>query len=165
MFEFDIRSISDHSCQIILLNVSTALYRRGQMMRTHSFRRKGLAGIIIILSLAVLFSTAAICAAANGILQVTIEKSAQSPMAGIPVYLFTENGSYLGQHQTTDSQGKVAFNLAEGTYKIRVDYLGYKFWSPVYTINGDLSETLIIPYQDVNITVQGDIQLQYRFPT
>ena len=156
MFEFDIRSISDHSCQIILLNVSTALYRRGQMMRTHSFRRKGLAGIIIILSLAVLFSTAAICAAANGILQVTIEKSAQSPMAGIPVYLFTENGSYLGQHQTTDSQGKVAFNLAEGTYKIRVDYLGYKFWSPVYTINGDLSETLIIPYQDVNITVQGD---------
>ena len=113
-------------------------------------------GVIIVLTIAVFFSTAAICVAADGILQVTIEKSAQNPIVGTPVYLFSESGSYLGQHQTTGSDGKVEFNLSEGTYKIRVDYLGYQFWSPGYTINGNLSETFTIAHQDVTITVQGD---------
>jgi hypothetical protein len=101
------------------------------MMNKNIFRLKGIARIIIVLTFAVFFSTAAICAAADGILQVTIEKSAQNPLVGTPVYLFTESGSYLGQNQTTGSDGKVEFNLAEGTYKVRVDYLGYQFWSPV----------------------------------
>jgi hypothetical protein len=52
------------------------------MMHKNSFRRKGIAGIIIILTFAVIFSTADICAAADGMLQVTIEKSAQNPMVG-----------------------------------------------------------------------------------
>jgi hypothetical protein len=73
------------------------------MMHKNSFRRKSISGIIIILTFALLFSTAVICAAADGMLQVTIEKSAQIPMVGTPVYLFNENGSYLGEHQTTDS--------------------------------------------------------------
>jgi hypothetical protein len=39
---------------------------------------------------------------------------------------------------------------------MRVDYLGYQFWSPVYTINGNQSETFTIAHQDVTINMQGD---------
>jgi hypothetical protein len=46
---------------------------------------KSVVGVIIILAFSVFFSTAAICAAADGILQVTLEKSAQNPLVGIPV--------------------------------------------------------------------------------
>jgi len=126
------------------------------MMHKDITRLKRIVGVIIVLFFAVFFSTAAICAADDGILQVTVEKSAQNPIVGTPVYLFTESGSYLGQSQTTDSSGKVEFNLTEGTYKVRVDYLGYQFWSPVYTVTGNLSETFTIAHQDVTITVQGD---------
>lgn len=125
-------------------------------MYKNIFRLKSVVGIIIILSCAVFLSTAAICDADDGILQVTIEKSAQNPMVGTPIYLFNESGSYLGQSQTTDSSGMVEFNLTEGTYKVRVDYLGYQFWSPVYTVTGNLSETFTIAHQDVTLTVQGD---------
>ena len=118
------------------------------MIHKNIFRRKRVVGIIIILTFVMFFSTAAICAADDGILQVTLEKSAQNPLVGTPVYLFTESGSYLGQSQTTDSNGEVAFNLSEGTYKLRVDYLGYQFWTPVYTIIGNLAETFPIAQQD-----------------
>ncbi|MGD9106548.1 MAG: DUF6531 domain-containing protein, partial [Desulfobacterales bacterium] len=125
-------------------------------MRKKINRTKSVTWVIIVLTFALLFSKVDICAAAEKILQVTIEKSAQNPIVEIPVYLFNEGGSYLGQHQTTDSEGKVEFNLSEGAYKIRVDYLGYKFWSPVYAVSDNLSETLTISHQDVTITVQGN---------
>jgi RHS repeat-associated protein len=126
------------------------------MMHKTITRPKLSMGVIIVLTFAIIFSSTAICIADDGILQVTVEKSVQNPIVGTPVYLFNESGSYLGQSQTTDSEGKVEFNLSEGTYKIRVDYLGYQFWSPVYTIDGNLSETFTIAHQDVTLTVQGD---------
>ncbi|MGD2028827.1 MAG: hypothetical protein PVG86_02725 [Desulfobacterales bacterium] len=46
--------------------------------------------VIIVLTFAMIFSSTAICIADDGILQVTIEKSAQSPLVGKPVYLFTD---------------------------------------------------------------------------
>ena len=103
---------------------------------------------------ATLLSTGAICIAADGVLQVTVEKSPQNPIVGIRVYLFNESGAYLGQNQTTGSEGKVAFNLSEGNYKVRADYLGYQFWSPIYTVNGDLTETLTIAHQNVTVSVE-----------
>ena len=56
-----------------------------KMMHKNIFRRKRVVGIIIILTFVMFFSTAAICAAADGILQVTLEKSAQNPLVGTPV--------------------------------------------------------------------------------
>jgi Big-like domain-containing protein/FG-GAP repeat protein/K319-like protein len=117
-----------------------------------------LASWLAVTVFAVFFSTATICSAADGILQVNIEKEAQSPIVGITVYLFNENGTYLNQNQVTDSAGNVAFNLSEGAYKIRADYFGYQFWSQVYSVGGDISETLTIAHQDVTITVQGEYQ-------
>ena len=55
------------------------------------------------------------------------------PLEGVPVYLFTESGSYLGQNVTTNAQGEAVFSLPEQSYKIRADYLGYQFWSAPFT--------------------------------
>ena len=51
------------------------------------------------------------------------------PVSGIRVYLFTPSGAYLGRHQTTDSDGQVTFSLPDQSYRVRVDYLGHRFWS------------------------------------
>ena len=48
--------------------------------------------------------------------------------------MFNEAGIYLGISGTTDSGGLVSFNLSNGAYKFRVDYLGYQFWSEVYSV-------------------------------
>ncbi|PQP34635.1 hypothetical protein C6A37_06750 [Desulfobacteraceae bacterium SEEP-SAG9] len=51
-----------------------------------------------------------------------------------PVYLFTENGSYLGSMERTDIDGIAAFMIPEGPYKFRVDYNGSQYWSDVVNI-------------------------------
>jgi len=83
----------------------------------------------------------------------TVEKEAGSPLVNIPVYVFTSGGSYLGISAHTDDQGKVSFDLSDGDYMFRADYLGYQFWTDVSTIPTTLSDTLTIPHQDVTITV------------
>ena len=93
--------------------------------------------------------------AGGGILQVNILKTAGVPLTGVTAYLFNQNGSYLGISQTADAAGKVAFNVPKGTYKVRVDYLGYQFWSPDNVVNSNMTTDLTIPHKDVTITVGG----------
>ena len=52
-----------------------------------------------------------------------------APLSGVKVYLFTVAGGYVGQNQITDDAGRVAFFMPDRDYKVRVDYLGYQFWS------------------------------------
>jgi len=61
---------------------------------------------------------------------------AASPLAGIPCYVFADDGSYLGISRTTASDGRASFDLADGGYRIRVDYLGYQFWSDLIEVPG-----------------------------
>ena len=49
----------------------------------------------------------------------------------------------------------MSFDLSDGEYKFRADYLGYQFWSEIFTIPTTLSATLSIPHQDVVITVEN----------
>jgi YD repeat-containing protein len=91
----------------------------------------------------------------GGTLQVNILKAAGVPLTGVTAYLFNQDGSYLGSSQTADAAGKVAFNVPNGTYKVRVDYLGYQFWSDVFVVNANMTADLTIPHQDVTITVGG----------
>jgi YD repeat-containing protein len=93
--------------------------------------------------------------AGGGMLQVNILKAAGIPLTGVTAYLFNQNGSYLGMSQTADAAGKVAFNVPSGTYKVRVDYLGYQFWSSDNLVNADMITNLTIPHKDVTITVGG----------
>jgi YD repeat-containing protein len=97
-------------------------------------------------------------AAEGGQLGVTVQKAPGEPLGGIHTYLFTASGSYLGLSQVTDANGAVAFEVAEGAYKVRADYLGYQFWSDEAQVTGTTEITLTIPHQAVEITVQGSFQ-------
>jgi len=96
--------------------------------------------------------------AGGGLLQVTVEKATDSPIQGITVYLFSETGSYLGLSDVTDSAGQVGFDVSQGTYKVRADYLGYPFWSDEITVTQDTATDVVIPHQQVEIVVQGLFQ-------
>ncbi|MBW1708185.1 MAG: hypothetical protein JRJ86_24030, partial [Deltaproteobacteria bacterium] len=79
--------------------------------------------------------------AGGGLLQVTVEKGPGVPMEGINTHLFNTSGTYLGLSQVTDSSGVVGFNVPEGNYKVRADYLGYQFWTQETSITENTNIT------------------------
>ncbi|MBW1812306.1 MAG: DUF2341 domain-containing protein [Deltaproteobacteria bacterium] len=98
----------------------------------------------------------------GGNFTLTLLKGPALPIEGVDCYLFTESGSYLGEHMVTSNQGEVDFALADGSYKIRMDYMGYQFWTDVFEIPTDSVMAHTLSHQDVTITVQrnynGDIE-------
>ncbi|MFH2044003.1 MAG: RHS repeat-associated core domain-containing protein [Pseudomonadota bacterium] len=89
----------------------------------------------------------------GGTFVLTVEKEPGSPIAGIPVYVFSSTGSYLGLTQQTDEDGRVSFDLSDGSYKFRADYMGYQFWSEIVVVPNMLSDVLTINHQDVTVVV------------
>ena len=80
------------------------------------------------------------------------------PLSGQRVYLFSAAGSYLGVYGVTNSNGEIALPLADGSYKFRVDYLGYQYWTANYTVPAALSDTFSIEHRNVTILVNGFYQ-------
>ncbi|MBW2115098.1 MAG: hypothetical protein JRH04_09665 [Deltaproteobacteria bacterium] len=115
-----------------------------------------IAYLFIVLCLFSVIVSPAYADEGDGSFTLTVLKGEADPLAGVNCYVFSENGSYLGLYETTNSEGQVSFDLSEGTYKFRVDYLGYLFWTDVYNIPATSSETLTLLHQDVTITVVGD---------
>jgi YD repeat-containing protein len=76
------------------------------------------------------------------------------PLVGVRTYVFNPSGSYLGMYGDSNTNGRVSFNLSGGSYKFRVDHLGYQFWSDVFTVPDVLSGTLSIPHQAITITIE-----------
>jgi hypothetical protein len=93
--------------------------------------------------------------AGGGRFTATVQEDETTPMQDIRVYLFHSNGRYLNLNEFTDSLGQVAFDVPEGTYKVRADYQGYQFWSGDTLISADTDVALDIPHQDVVVTVSG----------
>jgi RHS repeat-associated protein len=96
--------------------------------------------------------------AGGGELRFFVGKDSEIPMLGIKTYLFSESGNYLGQTQTTDVNGEVTYTVPEGNFSIRVDYLGYKFWSEPIVLVDDTGSELQIPHRTVNIDVVASYQ-------
>jgi YD repeat-containing protein len=94
--------------------------------------------------------------AGGGAFVLTVLKGPDDPLEDVPCYLFSDSGAYLGEHEITSSEGEVTFHLADGTYKIRIDHLGYQFWTDPFTVPTTLSMTRTIAYWDVTVTVEGD---------
>ena len=91
----------------------------------------------------------------GGAFTFTVLRGESDPLVGVKCYVFSEGGAYLGIHSTTDENGQVVFDLSEGRYKFRTDYLGYQFWSDIYDVPNTLSDVFTIPHQEVTITVAG----------
>ncbi|HDZ91698.1 MAG TPA: hypothetical protein ENH37_13645, partial [Deltaproteobacteria bacterium] len=92
----------------------------------------------------------------GGVFTLTVLGDQGLPLENMPCYLFAQSGAYLGKKQVTSSQGEVDFNLADGTYKVRIDYLGCQFWTEPFTVPENTTLTKVITHSDVTITVNGD---------
>jgi ribosomal protein L30E len=97
----------------------------------------------------------------GGTFSLTVQKESTAALAGIPVYVFSTSGAYLGLTATTDADGQVSFTMADGDYRFRADYMGYQFWTPDYTVPNNQSDVLAIAHQDVTVTVNE----RYGFDT
>jgi hypothetical protein len=96
--------------------------------------------------------------AGGGVLQLTAQKDENLPMPGLKVFLFNGAGTYLGRKATTDASGKVEFSVPEAAYELRVDYLGYQFWSEEVLVIEDTTAEMPIIHQSVEIATQGSFQ-------
>lgn len=90
----------------------------------------------------------------GGLLRVTIAKNASEPLAGLKTYLFNPASSYLGLSATTSGAGQASYQVGTGNFKVRADYLGYQFWTPVATVSQDTALRLDIPHRQDTITLE-----------
>lgn len=81
--------------------------------------------------------------------------SGSGPLTGVRVYVFSSTGSYLGIYAFTNETGAVSYNLVDGGFKFRVDYLGYQYWSNVITVPATTDVTVTIPHRNTEVLVQG----------
>jgi len=91
----------------------------------------------------------------GGSFTLTVNKGEEDPLVGVSCYLFSESGTYLGENGVTNDEGDVDFNLADGTYKIRADYLSGQFWSDVFVwqdVDVDIDHGIV----DVHVTFNGE---------
>ncbi|MFZ5571308.1 MAG: carboxypeptidase regulatory-like domain-containing protein [Thermodesulfobacteriota bacterium] len=93
--------------------------------------------------------------AGGGVFELTVRKDLDLPLPGVRCYVFSQAGAYLGLSGTADAQGRVLFNLADGSYRFRVDYLGYQFWTGIHTVPASLADDFLIPHQEVTVTVES----------
>ena len=102
--------------------------------------------------------TSVIVSTGGGTFAFRVSKQGADPISGVKCYVFDENGSYVGLSGSTNEEGQVFYDLSDGAYKIRADYLGYQFWSDLYNIPSTLSGEIVLPHQDVTVTVLGFYQ-------
>ncbi|MBW1901200.1 MAG: hypothetical protein JRJ20_06140, partial [Deltaproteobacteria bacterium] len=89
----------------------------------------------------------------GGAFMLTVLEDQGMPLEGVNAYLFNHEGTYLGVQGVTSGDGEAGFNVADGAYKIRIDYMGYQFWTATFTVPDDLTMTHLIPHQDVSVTI------------
>jgi RHS repeat-associated protein len=95
---------------------------------------------------------------ADSAFTLTVTKGGGTPLEGVNTYVFTDTGSYTGMNGQTNANGEVAFTLADGLFKFRVDTMGYQYWTPVQTLPDTLAYTFEILHQDVTVTVENTFQ-------
>ncbi len=89
----------------------------------------------------------------GGTFTLTLKDQNDTPFENITTHLYSESGKYLRERKNTDSQGQVAYDLADGSYKVRIDYLGYQYWTEIFTVPDTTSLEHVIDHQEVSISV------------
>ncbi|MGW8186218.1 MAG: chitobiase/beta-hexosaminidase C-terminal domain-containing protein, partial [Desulfobacterales bacterium] len=90
----------------------------------------------------------------GGSFTVTVSRGGGVPLSGAKCSVFGVQDTSLGLYGSTDAEGRVAFDLADGSYRFRVDYLGDQFWTAAATVPDTFSVDLNIPHETVEATVQ-----------
>ena len=96
--------------------------------------------------------------AGGGRLRVVVQEGDAMPMPGVPVYLYSTAGRYLGLTLLTDEAGVAFFDVPGGNYRLRADHLGYQFWQQDIAVASDTDTTLTIAHNQVEVTVAGLFQ-------
>lgn len=96
--------------------------------------------------------------AGGGAWQVTVREQAGVPMTGIELYLFDQNDGYLGVHRTTGPDGRASFDVPEGSYKVRADHLGHRFWSTPLRVTESTGTLLSIAHRRTHASIRGVFQ-------
>ncbi|TWI65541.1 chitobiase/beta-hexosaminidase-like protein [Desulfobotulus alkaliphilus] len=73
----------------------------------------------------------------GGRLNVRVEDLSGNSIAGIYVYLHRDDQLYLGQRRFTTHRNPASFVLPEGTYRLRLEYRGYRHWTEPVFVTGD----------------------------
>ena len=89
----------------------------------------------------------------GGAFTLAVEKDGTEPLVGVSCYVFNGAGTYLDMFGSTDSSGEVSFDLADNTYKFRVDYFGSEFWTDLVIVPDVSSTELVIDMEAVEVTV------------
>lgn len=63
-------------------------------------------------------------------------------MTNIRVYAFTDSDRYIGIQSRTDAAGVATLEIPDGTFKIRADYQGTRYWSASF-VTGSSSEVTV----------------------
>jgi len=93
----------------------------------------------------------------GGSFNFTVLRTVDEPLMGAKCYLFSESGSYLNIFGTTNNSGQIFFELADGSYKVRVDHLGSQFWTDVVSVPETLELTMDLDHQERTIKVEGKL--------
>ena len=96
--------------------------------------------------------------AGGGRLRAAVQMGDAMPMPGVPVYLYSTDGRYLGLTLLTDAAGVAFFDVPGGNYRLRADYLGYQFWQQDIAVATDTDTTLTIAHNPVEVTTAGLFQ-------
>lgn len=94
----------------------------------------------------------------GGTFNLSLAKAENIPLENVKCYLFNEAGAYLDVFATSDGNGNVSFNLSDGRYQFRIDYMGAQFWTDVFEVPQTLSATHLISHSDTTITVNEKFQ-------
>ncbi len=65
-------------------------------------------------------------------------------MANIRVYAFTDANQYIGVQARTDNSGLTSLEIPNGTFKIRADYQGSRYWSSSFVTENTTEVTVNI---------------------
>ncbi|UJG43838.1 MAG: type IV pilin [Candidatus Heimdallarchaeum endolithica] len=101
----------------------------------------------------------------GGTIYVNVTDADGNPIRNTRTYLFTSSGSYTGKYANTNTSGIATYgSVAAGDYKIRIDYLAQRFWSPVFTASNGLIVNASIGGGTLygNITVAGNALVNAR---
>lgn len=72
-----------------------------------------------------------------------------TPLNRVETSVYTADGLSINESAKTDNRGCVSYDLAYGTYKVRINYMGYDYWTNVVSIPDTTELEYVIEHREV----------------